>query len=101
MKEKRQECYICKSIEGEFKLMNKVILHQRQGTLLCQDCLATKLKEELPDPSTENLKYEFDKRELIWKPLKIKQACISCGRHRWLSINNQWKKKCVKCYTKR
>lgn len=100
-KEEGRECSICKCIEGEYKLLKKVILRQKHDVLLCQDCLATKLKKEIPDPSTENSKCEFDNRELIWKPVKIKKVCISCGRSRWLSIKNQWKTKCEKCYAKR
>lgn len=99
-REAGRECSICKSIEGDFKALKNVVLHQRYDMLLCQDCLCIKVKVELPNPSTETLKYEFDNKELKWQPVRIKQACISCGQMRWLSYNNKWKKKCQKCFVK-
>jgi len=95
-------CSKCKKVEKMdmvlgFENLN-VILKEKNGENLCQECYAEKMKNEIPDPSTDKEKYYFEKRQLKWVLEKIKVTCERCGKARWLNAENHWKKLCLKCY---
>jgi hypothetical protein len=97
-------CSVCQKIEEyDFALhsFDKVQLQSKDGKLLCQSCLADVLEKELPDPSNEREKYQFNRRKLKWELSKVKQKCVDCGKERWLNAENRWKKQCETCYRKK
>lgn len=93
-------CFICNKIEtlDNLPIFGKVVLKQKNGKNLCQECYAKEMKKEIPDPSTEFEKYSFDIRQMKWILKRIKLACQKCGKFRWLNVENRWKKYCWKCY---
>ncbi len=55
---------------------------------------------QLPDPSNDNEKYEFDRRKLRWVLKKVKVECLDCGKKRWVNVENRWKTRCITCFNK-
>ena len=55
-------------------------------------------KNQIPDPSNENEKYNFNGNTLKWELDKVRIECPSCHRKRWLNAENRWRKQCKPCY---
>lgn len=76
----------------------QIPLREHRGKKLCPECLAKAVEAETPDPSTETEKYGFNPQMLQWEVVKVKQACVDCGKKRWLNVENRWQKRCGTCY---
>jgi hypothetical protein len=95
-------CSECGKVEDiDYSATEYVKLQKKDGSLLCQQCLAAWIKRETPDPSNENEKYLFDNKQYKWILDKVKKACIDCGKKRWLNVENQWKVRCESCYKRK
>lgn len=68
--------------------------------LVCQGCYAVAVQENVPDPSTEDERYEFDPRVAKWVLRKIRRICVDCGTTRWLGAGNSWRPRCDSCFRK-
>jgi hypothetical protein len=73
-------------------------LKEHRGQKLCSKCFAKAIEAETPDPSTTTEKYGFNPRTLQWEVVKVRQACVDCGRARWLNVENRWQRRCNTCY---
>jgi len=92
-------CSECGKVEGvDYSTTEYVKLQEKDGRQFCQQCLAHRIKREMPDPSNENEKYIFDKKQCKWVLEKVKKACVVCGKKRLLNVENQWKTQCNNCY---
>ncbi|HUT81371.1 MAG TPA: hypothetical protein VMZ29_09235 [Candidatus Bathyarchaeia archaeon] len=93
-------CSECQKVEEMdfLGMFGEVVLKNKNGKNLCQECYAKVMKEELSDPSNEKEKYYFDDLKCKWVLEKIKLPCEVCGKERWLNADNKWKKMCLRCY---
>ena len=93
-----KECVECGIRESQ----SKSIIQYREwkNETLCLGCLEKKLIVELPNPSTDDEKFQLDVKLMKYVKDKVMIPCITCGRKRWLKADNQWKKQCIKCYKK-
>ncbi len=93
-------CVQCGRYEGIDRIgFKKIVLRDQDGHLLCPYCIEEIISKN--DPSTKTEKYVFNRFEGEWKLAKVKKPCVTCGRHRWLAVENQWKKQCITCYRSR
>ena len=77
-----------------------VALTEYDGHHYCKKCLPGQVKNNSPDPSSEDEKYVFNNHELKWIIAKVRLKCEVCGKPRWLNYENRWKTKCMACYKK-
>ncbi|AFQ30603.1 hypothetical protein BK764_14645 [Bacillus thuringiensis serovar israelensis] len=91
-------CSACNAIEGDLKGISFVKLKKLHNKLYCQNCIVEVGKNQIPDPSNENEKYNFNGNTLKWELDKVRIECPSCHRKRWLNAENRWRKQCKPCY---
>lgn len=93
-------CVSCKKVEGydDFFWRRKEKYTERDGKKFCHSCYALVVEKDMPNPSDDKSKYEFDKNKLEWVLRKVKKPCVRCQKKRWLNVENGWKKLCSSCY---
>jgi hypothetical protein len=96
-------CVCCSGVEeidyNRGMMSGKIELNTHNDRLLCGSCLVDTVKEELPDPTDKNNKYEFSTTTLSWVLVKVRIPCRTCEKTHLVNVSQQtWRKQCTKCY---
>lgn len=75
-------CSACNAIEGDLKGISFVKLKKLHNKLYCQNCIVKVGKNQIPDPSNENAKYNFNRNTLNWELDKVRIEYPSCHKKR-------------------
>jgi hypothetical protein len=96
---KARPCDRCaERVEFEKDKYRAIALKKFDNRQLCAKCLPLEMETKTVDPSDKSNKYRFDRHSLKWELEKVRKSCAKCGRARWLTIGNAWRKLCGKCY---
>ncbi|MGD6815488.1 hypothetical protein ACQCVE_00240 [Metabacillus sp. 113a] len=94
----QRTCVACgvKELETFRKIKYKVWKNET----FCTGCVEKQFMSEVPNPSTNEKVFKVDTSNMKYILEKVKIPCNTCGRQRWLNVENQWKKQCTSCYKK-
>lgn len=98
-----KSCSICNKVEGiDWAIPGRVQLREYGDQKLCQKCLVDAAKQDNPDPSDKDNKYDFNAVRLEWDLVRVRIPCTTCGKGHLVAVNEQsWRKRCKACYSKR
>lgn len=96
-------CGSCNRVEGiDWGFGNPIQLRTYNGQQLCGECVVKAAKQENPDPSDKDNKYEFDRTRLEWSLARVRSYCKTCGKGYLVAVNERsWRNLCKPCYSQR
>ncbi|WP_348622571.1 hypothetical protein [Paenibacillus polymyxa] len=98
-----KSCASCSKVEGlDWGLSSRLKLQEYGDRLLCEECLVDAAKQDKPDPSDKDNKYEFNRTQLEWSLVRVRIPCTICGKGHLVAVSERyWRTRCKKCYSHR
>lgn len=96
-------CASCGKVEGlDWGHSRRVKLQVYRGRQLCEKCLVDAAKQDKPNPSDKDNKYEFSEAQLEWLLVRVRILCTTCGKGHLVAVSEQrWLTRCKVCYSRR
>ncbi|MEK4105567.1 hypothetical protein NST28_15925 [Paenibacillus sp. FSL R10-2791] len=98
-----KSCVNCAKVEGlDWGFSRRVQLHEYRGRQLCEECLVNAAKQDKPDPSDKDNKYEFNGDRLEWSLVRVRIPCTTYGKGHLVAVSERgWRTRCKMCYSLR
>ncbi|MEK5282985.1 MULTISPECIES: hypothetical protein [unclassified Paenibacillus] len=96
-------CNSCNKVEGiDWGFGGIIKLRTYNGQQFCGGCVVEAAKQDNPDPSDKDNKYEFNQASLEWSLARVRSYCKTCGKGYLVAVSERsWRNLCKSCYSQR